>query len=133
MASVLGSWTRKSLRTMTLEDCHGLLLIVLLRGGKRRETHLVHLRYGRAPSKEMLEDLHPAVPSCEMHRAVASAVHLVDVRLAINEYLDDGQLVVAHSVAKWRDALEVLRVHILPILHELLKPLQIAPARRIVQ
>ena len=29
---------------MTLEDCHGLLLLVLLRGGKRRQTHLVHLR-----------------------------------------------------------------------------------------
>ena len=39
-----GSRKMNSLRTMTLEDCHGLLLLVLLRGGKRRQTHLVHLR-----------------------------------------------------------------------------------------
>ena len=39
-----GSRKINSLRTMTLEDCHSLLLLVLLRGGKRRQTHLVHLR-----------------------------------------------------------------------------------------
>ena len=42
-----GSRKMNSLRTMTLEDCHGLLLLVLLRGGKRRQTHLVHLRRSR--------------------------------------------------------------------------------------
>ena len=58
----------------------------------------------------MLEDLHPAVARGEMHRAVASAVHVVDVRLRINEDLDGGELVVADSVAKRRDALEVFRL-----------------------
>ena len=42
-----GSRKMNSLCTMTLEDCHGLLLLVLLRGGKRRQTHLVHLRKAR--------------------------------------------------------------------------------------
>ena len=37
------------------------------------------------------------------------------------------------SVSKRRDALEVLPVDVLPILHELLKPLQIATLRGIVQ
>ena len=37
------------------------------------------------------------------------------------------------SVSKRRDALKVLPVDVLPILHELLKPLQIATLRGIVQ
>ena len=42
---------------MALEDCHDLLVLVLLRGGKRREAHLVHLRHRRAPGEQVLQDL----------------------------------------------------------------------------
>ena len=38
-------------------------------------------------SATALRDLHPAVPSGEMHRTVAGAVHVVDVRLCVNEHL----------------------------------------------
>ena len=34
----------------------------------------------------------------------------MDVRLRVDEHLDDGQLVVADSVAQRRDALEVFRL-----------------------
>ena len=95
---------------MALEDCHDLLVLVLLRGGKRREAHLVHLQGGRASGKQVLEDLYPAVTSGEVHCAVASAVHLVEVRPPVDEHLDDGQLVVSDGVAKRRDALEVFRL-----------------------
>ena len=96
---------------MALEECHDLLVLVLLRGGKRREAHLVHLQGGRASGKQVLEDLYPAVTSGEVHCAVASAVHLVEVRPPVDEHLDDGQLVVSDGVPKRRDALEVARVH----------------------
>merc|ERR1719498_1143057 len=116
----------KSLRAMALEERNGLLLIVLLSGAERREAHLVDLRSVRTTSEKVLQDLHPAISSGEMHGAVPSAVHLVEVRLRVNEDLDHGELVVPNGVAKRRDALEVLRVHILSILQELLESLQIA-------
>ena len=72
---------------MALEDCHDLLVLVLLRGGKGREAHLVHLRHRRASGKQVLENLYPAVTSGEVHCAVAGAVHLVEVRLHVDEHL----------------------------------------------
>merc|ERR1719267_524412 len=81
MASSDGPQIMKSLRTMTLQDCHGLLLIILLGGSDRRESHLVHLRCVRATGQQMLQDLHPAVASREVHRAVSGAVDVVQVRL----------------------------------------------------
>ena len=37
----------KSLGAMALEDCHSLLMVVLLRGAKGRHAHLVNLRKAR--------------------------------------------------------------------------------------
>ena len=54
MAAVYGSRKMNSLRTMTLEDCHGLFLVVLLRGTERREAHLVHLNRALQPSSIFL-------------------------------------------------------------------------------